>query len=73
MDDEIKALIGEHGEISHITFNCSDGERVPLSDELILLQLPGRVIQDGHLCSSRSQDWALLPSARSQAEDVNTF
>jgi hypothetical protein len=37
VDDEIKALIGEHGKISHVPLNCGDIERVPLGDESILL------------------------------------
>jgi site-specific DNA-methyltransferase (adenine-specific) len=46
---------------------------MPLCDKPVLPQLLGGIVENGYPCPSRSQDWSLLPSARSQAQDVKTF
>jgi hypothetical protein len=63
MEDEIEALVGEPREVGHVALDRLQDERVALGDELVLPQLPRRVVQHGHVRARRREDGSLLPTA----------
>lgn len=70
MHNEIKARLGKCPQFCHVPLDRSDIQPFALGHLSILLQLPGRIVKHGHLCSGGRQNGTLLASPRSQAKHI---
>jgi hypothetical protein len=73
MKDEIKALVSKHGKVGHVAFDCDETKTFSLRNPPVLLQLLRRIVEHGDCSSRRREDWSLLASARSKAENFKTI
>ena len=70
MDNAIEGQIIEDRKISHVTKMRFDVQALPLRDCSILLQLPGGIVDRGHVRAGRRQNRCLLAATACQAQNA---
>src|SRR5262245_14008561 len=73
MEDEPEPAVREGRQVPHVPLNGPDFQPFTLSNEPILGQLPGGVVQGRDGSTNGGEDRGLLASPRRQAEDFQAI
>ena len=70
MENEIEFSVGKGERLCHVRAYDTDSVALPLGDQALALQLPGRIVQHRTLRAKGGKDRHLLPPAGGEAQHL---
>jgi len=71
--DQIEASVRERTQVAHVAKHRTDREPFTISNRPVLIELTGRVVEDGDIGACCSEYGSLLTTTGCKAEEIDTL